>query len=457
MRYLAFFLYLVCTVARGTLPLVEHKTKAGILFWYMPLANVPVVTMAFAFKGGGVYDPPGKEGLTDFSCGMLLEGTTQKDVRTLTSELEQFAIEMSFTGGIHHIGGVIRMPAEHRFRGFHLLKEVLTQPRLAEDRLALLKEQHQTSLRNYEKTPAYAMDGMLREKMYAGHPYGRDLNGTVETIGSFTKEDLLTLYAVRFRRDTLRVVIVGDISMAEASTLIDEVFGALPEKAVVTPAVPQEVPFSGQVSFKEGPFDQSQVTFHHPGLASTDPHFPKEVLLSDILGGRFTSRLNKAVRIEKGLVYNISTMAEDDPVTPLLTGSFGSRGETVDQAIMLTRDIYQQLKEKGITPDELAIAKKSLINAFSFVLSSSPSAASTLLNYQLRGFSTTYVKERSHRLQAITLGEMQSFIKRFLKPDALTFFVVGRKPAASGDKVVPQTDKALAPVIHSSTTLEKSP
>ncbi|MYG53404.1 MAG: insulinase family protein [Rhodospirillaceae bacterium] len=84
------------------------------------------------------------------------------------------------------------------------------------------------------------------------------------------------------------------------------------------------------------------------------------------------------------------------------------------------------MSETGTSAEELAAAKKFLTGSYPLRFSSSPQIADMLVGLQFEGLEPDYFAERNGLIERVTLADVRRVAKSLLKPDRLTFFIVGR-------------------------------
>src|SRR5690606_31135675 len=135
--------------------------------------------------------------------------------------------------------------------------------------------------------------------------YGRPSQGTAQTVGAITRDDLEAYRKRTFARSNLKVVAVGDIPPEQLGTLLDQVCGELPEKADLAP-VPLTAPGKGTEKWVKMDVPQSVAVFGLPAMPRKDPDFMAAFVLNQLIGGGgFASRLMEEVREKRGLAYSV--------------------------------------------------------------------------------------------------------------------------------------------------------
>ncbi len=181
------------------------------------------------------------------------------------------------------------------------------------------------------------------ETAFAGHPYGRPVNGTQESVPTITIDDLKAYTHRVLARQNLKIAVVGDIDAETLKPLLDRVFGALPEKPDLTPVanvMPQGLGRRIVVSLD---VPQAVVDFGGPGIARKDPDFMAAYIINHILGGGSSnSRLYQEVREKRGLAYSVSDSLIWLDHSAVFLGGTATRadraGETLD---LIQKEIHR--------------------------------------------------------------------------------------------------------------------
>ena len=282
-------------------------SPSGIHGWLVREHAVPLVALNYVFHGGSTQDDPLKAGTAHLTADMLDEGAGDLDSKTYHTRLENRAIELSFDVGRDYFRGSLRTLDEHRDEAFDLLNLALTKPRFDADALERVRAQELSELRRETTNPNNLASRSWWSTAFPGHPYGRESEGTLESMARITADDLHDYVHRVFARKELTVSIVGDIDADTAGKLIDRAFGGLPADNKLSP-VPQASPSNlGRRIVIDVNVPQAVVNFGGQGIARHDPDFMTAYVVNHILGGgSFSSRLYREVREKRGLAYGVS-------------------------------------------------------------------------------------------------------------------------------------------------------
>ena len=422
---------LVAMAAPAAATKIERVTSpGGIEVWLVQETSVPLIAMDFAFRGGAGQDPADKAGLASFVAGMIDEGAGDLDSKTFHERLESKAIELSFTANRDHFTGSLRTLTENKDAAFEMMRLALNAPRLDAADLERIRSETLGILRRESTNPDNMASLRWWETAFAGHPYGRPVRGTLDSVSTITAQDMRAYMKDVFARDTLKVGIVGNIDGATAGALVDKVFGALPAKAALRKVAPADPQGLGRVIAIDFDVQQSVVMMGGVGIPRKDPDFMAAFLVNHILGGgAFSSRLYREVREVRGLAYSIySTLVPLDSAALFMTAT-ATRGESAKQTLDVVAKEIRRLAESGPTQEELAKAKSYQKGSFALRFDTSTKIAAQLVQIQIDDLGIDYIDKRNDLVEAVTLADVQRVAKRLLDGGMLVTMVGRPQPA----------------------------
>jgi zinc protease len=417
----------LCAAApAGAVTIERVISPGGIEAWLVRQETVPLISLEFAMAGGASQDPAEKAGVGQMVSSLLDEGAGDLDSKAFHERLEGKAIEMQFRVGRDYFNGSLRMLNEHRDEGINLLRLALTSPRFDQVDVERIRGQILSGLQRDTTSPNAISSRRWWEAAFPGHPYGREVGGTLETVPRITVEDLKAYTKRIVARGGLKVAIVGNLDAAAAGTLIDRIFGTLPAKAELTPIPAIKPQGLGQRIVVDMDVPQTVITFGRQGVFRQDPDFMAAYIVDYILGGgSFSSRLYREVREKRGLAYSINDSLLWLKGTALMIGGTATRADRTAETLKVIEGEIQRLAETGPTQDELDKAKSYLKGAYALNLDTSNKIAGALLQIQLDDLGIDYMNRRSGMIDAVTLDDAKRVAQRLLKSGMLVT-VVGR-------------------------------
>lgn len=404
----------------------QVKTGTGISAWLVEDRNIPFVALELRFKGGTSVEPLEKRGIVNLMMGLLEEGSGDMDARSFSTARDSLAASFGYDAYSDAVSVSARFLTENRDEAVALLRQSLVDPRFDQDAVDRVKSQVVSIIQSQEKDPNKMVGRAWNSEAFGDHPYGSEDIGTVDTVGSITKQDLADIHKKILVRDRVIVSAVGDISAQDLSELIDDVLGDLPETTPL--ALPSEADISLETGVRVVPFEtpQSVILFGHTGIDRHDPDFFAAYVLNTIVGGgNFESRLMTELREKRGLTYGVGSYLSSRAYADLYLGQFATANDRVKEAVEVVQDLWRDIAENGVTEEELSRAKTYLTGAYPLRFDGKARIANILVGMQYDGLTPDYVKNRNSYIEAVTLEDTKRVAKRLIQPDALRFIIVG--------------------------------
>jgi len=425
-RIAAAILLTACAAPASATTIERVVSPGGIEAWLVHEPAVPLISMDFAFVGGAIQDPPGKAGTASLAAALLDEGAGDLDSKAFHDRLERKAIELSFQAERDTLRGSLRTLTENRDEAFDDLRLALTAPRFDPDEVEINRGQILSLVRRASTSPTEIANQRWWETAFAGHPYGRPVDGTLETVPAITRDDLVSYVQRVLARDHLKIAVVGDIDADTLKPLLDRVFGTLPARADLAPVGAASPQGLGRRIVIKIDVPQAVVTFGGPGIARKDPDFMAAYIVNHILGGgSMSSRLYQEVREKRGLAYSVYDSLMWLNHAALFLGGTATRADRTGETLELIEKEIHRLAENGPTADELAKAKAYLNGSFPLNLDTSSKIASMLVQLQLDDLGIDYFDRRPQMINAVTLEDARRVAKRLLD-GGLLVTVAGR-------------------------------
>jgi zinc protease len=406
---------------------IERMTSpGGIEAWLVRGSSLPVIALEFAVLGSADQDPADKPGVANMAADLLDEGAGPFESVAFHDRLERRAIELQFQAGRDYLRGTLRMLTQHRDDAFDALRLALTAPRFDEEPVERIRAQILSQLRRESVSPSNVASRTWWATAFPNHPYGRPVNGTIESVPHITAADLKAYVSRVLARDHLKIALVGDIDAATAGVLLDRTFGGLSARAQLQKTASVVAQGLGRRVVVPLDVPQASVAFGGPGIARNDPDFMAAYIVNHILGGgSFSSRLYREVREKHGLAYGVSDVLIWLKHSAVLFGSTATRADATGKSIEIIEQQIRRLADEGPSEEELNKAKTYLKGSYALSLDSSSHIAAQLLQMQTDELGIDYIERRAGLIDAVTLADAKRVAKRLLQPGLLVT-VVGR-------------------------------
>jgi zinc protease len=364
-----------------------------------------------------------KAGLLSFVGEMMTAGTTNRSKDQFNEEVDFLGARISATATSLSASTLTK----NQEKVLELMTDVLYNAILPEDELSKLKTQSKSALA-LQKGDPNGISNMLTTRLVYGseHPYGEV--ETEKTVDNVSVDDVRQYVETFFRPNIAYLAIVGDINLAKAKDLVYKHFAdwetsEIPTFSYTFPTVPTE---NVVALVDRSSSQQSVINLTYPiqnSLSSED--YLANRIIGHVLGGGASSRLFMNLREDKGFTYGANASVGADKWVARFQAFSTVRGTATDSAINEMIYEIRNLRENGVTPEELEAAKANLSGAFGRSLESPSTIAAFFLNIERYNLPKDYYATYLQRLNALSLEEVNAAASRLLKPENLYITVVG--------------------------------
>jgi zinc protease len=405
---------------------IQSVEAAGLSAWLVEDHSVPVVSIAWAWRGGAALDPAGQEGAAAMAAALLTEGAGPLPAAGFADALRDAAISLGFSAGRDAFEGSFRSLAEALPQALDLARLAMAGPRLDAEAVERVRARAVAGARRALETPRGQAGRAFWREAFPDHPAGRPSGGTAESLTALPAKAIRAAIDRQLRRDGLLVTASGDLTADQLRALLPRLFAGLPAGAPpAAPALPGFRAFGQQVLPVTSP--QSAVVFGQDGLDAADPDWEAaQVVLRILAGGGFSSRLMQAVREQRGLAYGIGGSLEVLFRHGIIIGTVSTENARVAETLAVTRAEWARMAESGPTGTELADAVAFLTGSLPLSFTDSRRIADVLLGLRQNGRPADWLEGRPARLQALTRERLAAVAARLLRPQALAAVVAGQ-------------------------------
>ena len=422
---------------RWTFPKYEtRKLPNGLTVYAIEHREQPIVAIRLLIAAGAANDPPEMPGVASFTADLLNQGTMSRDATQIAEAIDQVGGSLEASADMESTvvsAGVLK---ENVALAFDLMTDIVMRPEFANDEIERLKQQALSGLSASMEDPDFIADAAFQRVIYGDHPYGHLEDGTLTSIPAITRGHLTSFHRSFYAPNISALAIVGDLSTAESFKLAEQWFG--PWEAKDVPTLSQSVPSTLQgrqiVIVDKPDAVQTEIRVGHLGVPRKDPDYFNVLIASHVLGGSAQSRLNRTLRVERGLTYG----AYATIVPRKGPGSFYSvtetRTEKTGEALDLIFSEIRKLQAAEVPADELGDAKAYIIGSFPLTIELPSDLATRLTTVFLYELGADYLATYRDRLAAVSAGDVLRVSKEKISSDNARVVLVGNREGIQGDR-----------------------
>lgn len=438
-RFLIFFLLLSVTVNfaqidRSILPKPGPAPEVkignaetfvlanGLKVFVVTNHKLPKVTFSLMLDRDAVYE--GKNAGYVTAAGQLLRtGTKKRSKDKLDEEVDFLGANLNTSSTSVFASGL----SKYSEKLMDLMADVVLNPEFKQEELDKINKQTLSGLA-FSKDDPDAIANRVKGALVYGkeHPYGE--SETEESVKSIMLDMCKQYHETYFRPNIAYLAIVGDIKLASAKLLAEKYFGKWEKKDVPKNTFTNpKAPIVNKISVvdKAGAV-QSVINICYPvDLPVGSDDAMKVKAANMILGGSATGRLFMNLREDKAYTYGAYSSINPDKLVGSFTASTKVRTSVTDSAITEILNEMKKIRNEKVSEKELETAKALLGGDFIRSLERPATVANFAINAAIYNLPKDYYKNYLKNLSAITVDDVQSIAKKYIKPSNANILVVG--------------------------------
>ena len=402
--------------------------QCGAKLWVIPRTDLPVITASLALPAGAGVHGPSLAGLASMTAGMLDEGTATRSAVDLAREAESMATNLWANAGWDGSYVGLRCLTPNLDKSLELTVDILRNPSFPEPEWQRVRGQTIAALKARRDRPESLAARALQQSLYpADHPYSVPADGTVETLEQFDRSSLERFHQEYYRPVGSAWIIAGDI---DPEGIADRLDAAL-ETGRARPRQPIELPNPGPsparriLLIHRPDASQAVIRVGHIGMKRREEDYLEAMLLNQILGGQFTSRLNESLRERKGLTYGVRSSFDTRRGTGPFSVASSVQSDRVAEAVAeVALEIEAIRGDRPPTHKELEDARRSLLEGQARHFETPSDLISRFAALILHDLPPDHHARFAERMNAVDLDRLVSVAGRRLRPESLIAVVV---------------------------------
>lgn len=413
-----------------TLPeITEFKMKNGVTVLLSEDNTFPTIRINLSAKAGSIYDTPDKIGIASMTAQLVRSGGTENYTTTeLNQILDNMAISFNSNTRVLTVSFSMSFLAEDTERALHIFNEALRKPVFAEDSIQREKMRMNSAIsRRNDEISDIAFREFHKLVYGADSPLARHTE--YSTIKNISRQDLIDFHQNYYLPKSTYISIVGDFKTKDMKKLLTRTFGTWENDNK-----PQSIELDEELSFDSSVnliprrnTDQTWIIIgHRAEMTQKDPDYIPMIILNDILGGGFSSRIINRVRREMGLAYapgaHFSVHLDSYGAFYLMSQTETSKTVEAIEALI---DEVRIIQNEPVSDKELQSAKESYLNSFIFNYDATWKIINRQMTYKRFGYPEDFLEQIRNKVYDVTVDDIHRVAREYFRPDDFIILAVG--------------------------------
>ncbi|MGA1998766.1 MAG: pitrilysin family protein [Terriglobales bacterium] len=413
----------------------EFKLANGMPVYLVEQHALPVLTAQVTVLRGSEANPVDRPGLASFTAMMLNEGTEKRTSPQLADDIAQIGATVmanSTADATQVSAGALTKNAD---KLFDLVADVAMHPAFREEEIERVRKRRLTTLIQENDDPAAIARRVFAHEVYGSKsPYGYLETGTAGSTKETTRQDLVKFYENGFAPQDSALVVAGDVTEAQLKALALKYFGGWTGQATAMQPPMVTNTLSRRIVIVDKPnAPQSALRIGHVGLQRNSPDYAPVLVMNDILGGLFSSRINLNLREAHGYTYGaFSTYQFRRGTGPFIIGSM-IRTDVTAPAVKEVFNEVEKIRAGQVTPEELAMAKESNVRGLTADFETTSQTARTMSNLFVYSLPADYYRTLPAKIEGVTAADVHRMAEKYVSPDRMVVVVAGDRAKIEPD------------------------
>jgi predicted Zn-dependent peptidase len=397
----------------------------GLIVLTERMEHLRSVAMGVWIKSGSRCESAELNGISHFVEHMLFKGTKSRSAQRIAREMDSIGGNLDAFTSKETICFNVKSLSDHVPIALDVLTDMVLNPTFAlpdieRERGVILEE-----IKIDEDNPDVLVHELFTQSFWKGHPLGKPILGTTETVGRFGQQQLFGYHGDRFHGGNMVFSAAGNLDHDRFVAAVEEKLSAL-EGGEAPQELSAPEPSARIILRNKKALEQVQICLGVPAPRVTDDSRYATSILNTVLGGGMSSRLFQTIREERGLAYSV--YSDMSPYRD--TGNFcvyaGTSGSKALEVIDLIMAEFRNLKEIPISAEELTRAKDQMKGNILMGLESSNARMANLARQEMYFQQFYSVDEIIARIEEVDAGQVQAMAQRLFEPERIAVTLLGR-------------------------------
>ncbi|HVB39252.1 MAG TPA: pitrilysin family protein [Vicinamibacterales bacterium] len=403
--------------------IVREVLDNGLRLVTESMPHVRSISIGVWLTRGSRHEAAERGGIAHFVEHMLFKGTEQRSAEDIAQSIDSIGGQLDAFTAKEYASYYIKVLDEHLPLAVDILSDIVLHPAFSAIDIEREKKVVLEEIKMVEDTPDDLVHELFTQSLWEGHPLGRPILGTPDTVEALTRESLQSYFGSAYTAPNFIVSAAGNLEHARVRDLIARAFERTPRTDQRPPEQPPAV--VPQVIIRDKELEQSHVCVGTGSYAQDHDDRYVSYILNTVLGGSMSSRLFQNVREKRGLAYAVFSGLSAYRDAGAFTVYAGCASDAVGQVVDLIVEELRGIKGTPVPEAELRRAKDHLKGSLMLSLENTASRMSHLGRQEIYFDRQFGLDETLQGIERITAADVQRVARDLFSNGSLAATVLG--------------------------------
>lgn len=406
-------------------PPKETRLANGLRVIVAERHQLPLLAASVVIRHGAEADPKDRAGTASMAGSLLTKGTTTMSAPAIATAIESLGGSIESAAGWDQSAAGIEVMSDKAEVALKILADVVLHPAFKQEEIDRLKNQELDGLRVALQQPGSIARFVTERVVFGENSYGHAVGGTMESVLAIQRDDIAKLYRDNYQPQDAVFILAGDITLARAKEYAEEFFGAW--KGADSPndkrpaAATTWKPETLVVDMPEA--GQAAVMVSKPAIKRDSPDYYSALVTNAVLGNGFVSRLNREIRIKRGLSYGAGSSIDPRRDGGAFSASAQTKNQSAAEVAGLMGAELTKLVTKPVSGEELKSRQAVLTGGYARNLETNQGFVAQIADLATYNLPLDTLDKYIPSVNAVTADKVTTFAKSYLATGASTVIV----------------------------------
>lgn len=409
----------------------ESRLDNGLRVIVVRRPGLPLLAAAVLLRHGAEVDPPNLPGAASMTADLLTKGTESKSAPEIAQAIESLGGSLDSSASWDSSLASVVVMSDKAEPALTILADIVRHPAFKQEEIDRLKNQRLDGLRVAMQQPHALARFVTARVVFGAGAYGHPAGGTLESVQQLSRNDITALYQRYYAPQNAAFILVGDVTLAQGKGFAEKFFGDWKNGAIA----PNEQSKSGAPNWKPKNVvidmpqaGQAAVTMAKPAIKRDSVDYYTALVANAALGNGFASRLNREIRIKRGLSYGAGSAIDPRREVGPFVAFAQTKNESAAEVAQLMKTELQSLVNDPVQGEELKSRQAVLTGGYARNLETNLGFAGEIAKLAAYDLPLDTLDRYIPSIDAVTTDAVTAFAKKDLATKT-SLIIVGKASA----------------------------
>lgn len=409
----------------------EAKLENGLRVIVAERPGLPLLAAEVVIRNGAEMDPEHLAGTASLTGSLLSEGTETMSAPEIARAIESLGGSIDSGAGWDLSSASVVVMSDKADPALKILADVIRRPAFKQAEIDRLKNQVLDGLRVSLQQPGSLARFVIGRVVFGAGAYGHAAGGTLETVPAISRDEIAKFYGNYYAPQNATFILAGDITLAQGKALAEKFFGDWKNGK----AAPNEQRTSGAQTWKAENVvidmpeaGQAAVSVAKPAIKRASPQYYAAMVANAALGNGFVSRLNREIRIKRGLSYGAGSSIDPRREVGPFTAFAQTKNESAAEVAGLMQSELKRLVTDPVKGEELKSRQAVLTGRYARSLETNQGFVSAIASLATYDLPLQTLDEYIPKVDGVTSDAVTAFVKEYMATPTSSI-IVGKAAA----------------------------